>query len=100
MTPRDFCFWLQSAFELADLKELNAEQVQTIKNHLKLVFVTSIDPQMSDDPVTQQVLQNIHDGKPALDGLHQNSTGIHLITPSDNTDYSGTGGINDVVFRC
>lgn len=42
MNSLDFCYWLQGFFELSkksQLKELDENQVQTIKYHLKLVFV-------------------------------------------------------------
>jgi hypothetical protein len=41
MNSLDFCYWLQGFFELSkkpQLKELDENQVQTIKYHLKLVF--------------------------------------------------------------
>jgi len=41
MNSLDFCYWLQGFFELSkksELKELDENQVQTIKYHLKLVF--------------------------------------------------------------
>lgn len=38
MTPEAFCYWLQGALELADMKEMSPEDVQKIKDHLKLVF--------------------------------------------------------------
>jgi hypothetical protein len=41
MTPRDFAYWLQGFFELADRDQLSAEQVQVIKEHLALVFDNS-----------------------------------------------------------
>lgn len=63
MTSRDFAFWLQGTFELGDIKTLNEKQVQTIKNHLKLVFFHEIDPSYSDDPAVQAKMQEIHDGK-------------------------------------
>ena len=38
MTPRDFCYWLQGFFEIADPEEVTFEEVQRIKDHLNLVF--------------------------------------------------------------
>lgn len=38
MTPEQFCYWLQGALELGDLKEFSPQEVQKIKDHLKLVF--------------------------------------------------------------
>ena len=65
MTSRDFCFWLQGYFEIRDvagttpLPSLNAQQVDTIRNHLNLVFVHEIDPSIAGDPAK---LQAVHDG--------------------------------------
>jgi len=38
MTPEQFAYWLQGFMEMADPKELNKNQTQQIKDHLKLVF--------------------------------------------------------------
>lgn len=38
MTSRDFCYWLQGPFEVADLKSLTVEQVEIIDKHLNMVF--------------------------------------------------------------
>ena len=48
MTTRDFAYWLQGLFEIraADPnspKGLTAAQVETIENHLKLVFRSSFE---------------------------------------------------------
>ena len=37
MTPREFCYWLQGFFELADPKELTTAQLRLIEKHLELV---------------------------------------------------------------
>ena len=67
MTSREFCYWLQGSFELGEPNTpLTEKQVQTIKNHLKLVFLHEIDPSYSDDPTVQKIFQNIHDGKQPL----------------------------------
>jgi hypothetical protein len=45
MQSRDFCFWLQGFFELADKQqELTQEQTQIVKNHLDMVFAHEITP--------------------------------------------------------
>jgi len=72
MTTRDFAYWLQGLFEIraADPnspKGLTAAQVETIENHLKLVFKHDLDPQ---EPGDAQENQNIHDGKPPGPFLH------------------------------
>jgi len=62
MKSTEFCYWLQGFFELSDSKELSPKQVESIKNHLNLVFLHEIDPSYSDDKKVQQTYQNIHDG--------------------------------------
>lgn len=37
MKSIEFTYWLQGALELSDIKELNEQQTQTIKNHLAMV---------------------------------------------------------------
>ena len=70
MTSKDFAYWLQGFFELSNANTpLTEKQVQTIKNHLKLVFLHEIDPSYSDDLTVQKIFQNIHDGKKPLDGV-------------------------------
>lgn len=70
MRSDQFVFWLQGFFELSDPSApLTEKQVQTIKNHLKLVFLHEIDPSYSDDPTVQKIFQNIHDGKKPLEGV-------------------------------
>ena len=70
MTSKDFVYWMQGFFELSDGNTpLTEKQVETIKNHLKLVFLHEIDPSYSDDPTVQQIFQNIHDGKKPLEGI-------------------------------
>lgn len=48
MTEQSFCYWLQGFFELSNSNELTTSQVETIKNHLNLVFEHSIDKQYGD----------------------------------------------------
>ena len=63
MQSRDFCFWLQGLFEVANPQELDIRATTLIKQHLALVFRHEIDPSMPD-PTGE--LQSIHDGgKPA-----------------------------------
>lgn len=38
ITPEQFVYWLSGALELGNLKELNAEQVVILKQHLALVM--------------------------------------------------------------
>ncbi len=79
MDSKNFVFWLQGLFELSDTKTLDEKQTQTIKNHLKLVFLYDIDPSYSEDPTVQQIFQNIHDGKKPLEGV--NAALKQLVTP-------------------
>lgn len=75
MTSRDFCFWLQGFFEIAEegreaqpvaanvthtpAVTLTDAQVRVIRRHLTLVFKHEIDPSMPD-PTGE--MQAIHDG--------------------------------------
>lgn len=64
MNARDFCYWLQGFFELdPDVKTLNEQQVQILKNHLRLAFHYDIDRQYEGD---QEQMQAIHDGDDEL----------------------------------
>ena len=78
MTPRDFCYFMQSLFEVADMKKFNEKQTEIIKNHLQLVFVHDIDPaNHAGDKHVKEVLQAIHDGRtppPMPDILLRGST--------------------------
>jgi hypothetical protein len=69
MKARDFAYWLNGIFEGNDTKELDKEQVQTIKNHLKLVFLYDIDPSYTDNKILSHIMQNVHDGKEPMDGV-------------------------------
>lgn len=64
MTSRDFVYWLQGYFELAEADhrdELNAAQVEIVRRHLALVFTHEIDPGMGDDE-HQSKLNKLHGG--------------------------------------
>lgn len=64
MTPQEFCYWLQGYFELTGhIGRLQAEQVESIKRHLAMVFAHSIDPAAGDGQV-QEKLNAIHQGRP------------------------------------
>lgn len=58
MTSRDFAFWLQGYFEIADPIKIGEQEVNLIKKHLNLVFKHEIDPSMGDEK-HQQVLNEI-----------------------------------------
>lgn len=67
MTSRDFVYWCQGLFELAQPKELNAEQTELIRRHLQLVFHHEIDAVNSGgDPAKAAELQAVHDGKASV----------------------------------
>ena len=68
MTSRDFAFWLQGLFELAEPETLDEKQTELIKRHLALVFIHEIDPSHSNDPRVQALLQEVHDNPAAIDG--------------------------------
>ncbi len=58
MKSRDFCYWLQGLFEVAQPQALNAEAVAIIKAHLGMVFIHEIDPSF---PASQKIdLDNQH----------------------------------------
>lgn len=61
MTSRDFAYWLQGFFEVANPKEIDKEQTDMIKKHLNLVFKHEIDPSMGDES-HQIELNKIHNG--------------------------------------
>lgn len=55
MQARDFCYWLQGYFEIANPQSLSAEQLAVVQRHLKMVFVHEIDPSF---PAEQQAALN------------------------------------------
>jgi hypothetical protein len=61
MTSRDFCYWLQGYFEIAEPKEITGEQLKTVQRHLAMVFAHEIDPSMGDKK-HQDLLDLIHAG--------------------------------------
>lgn len=58
MKSTEFCYWLQGMFELNPSKELNAEQTETIKKHLEMVFFHEIDKSYPEHQQNQ--LFNLH----------------------------------------
>ena len=75
MTSRDFCYWLQGAFELGLLENPTKEQMQLVKKHLNLVFKHEIDPSMGDED-HQSELNEIHNEKPKSEKkVKQNKAG-------------------------
>ena len=60
MKSTEFAYWLQGFFELSESNTLTEKQVETIKNHLNLVFYHEIDPSYSSNPKVQAEMQNIY----------------------------------------
>ena len=88
MTSRDFAYWLQGLFELADPKTLNEKQTELIKRHLNLVFIHEIDPSYSDDPEVQAKLQAIHDGTTLRVGPDPD---VRIVNNDDPSTVDGPG---------
>lgn len=77
MQSRDFCYWLQGYFEIAQSGihpdqngnapaiGLNGAQIQVIKNHLNMVFKHEIDPSHGDAK-HQKELAKAHEGKSSM----------------------------------
>jgi len=64
MTSRDFCYWLQGAMELGQVKSLSEEQTTVLRNHLNMVFVHEIDPSLGDEAHKEEV-RRAHEGPEA-----------------------------------
>jgi hypothetical protein len=65
MTSENFCYWVQSLFEVAKMKSFDEEATETIRKHLSMVFYHEIDPKMGDKE-HQGKLTEIHHG-PSID---------------------------------
>lgn len=109
MTSRDFCYWAQGFFEIANPQEgLTPQQTELIKKHLNMVFFHEIDPSYSKDPKHLAALQKIHDGlnKPVMeditDQVHQSfqpsNSGSFLPHSGHTGNYFPSE--NDVILRC
>lgn len=76
ITSREFCYWLQGYFEINnDVKRLtlDANQVDMIQKHLKLVFRHEIDPSYGPESV-QEELNQIHQGSTCNPNVTQHTT--------------------------
>ena len=62
MTSRDFAYWMQGFLELAPPGPMSAEQVDTVRKHLALVFIHEIDP-TAGNAAHQADLNAAHAGK-------------------------------------
>ena len=91
MKADQFCYWLQGIFEGNDITTLDKDQVTTIKNHLKLVFLYDIDPSYTDNVILQRIMQNIHDGKDPMNGV----TAKLNNTTSQSSNYD-----SDAIMKC
>lgn len=58
MTSRDFVYWLQGFFEIANPKTIDAERVEMIQKHLNLVFIHEIDPSINANH-SQEVIEKM-----------------------------------------
>lgn len=63
MTSRDFCYWLQGYFEVANPDVIHMDKIEMIKKHLNLVFIHEIDPSMGDKK-EQDKLNKVHNTNP------------------------------------
>ena len=54
MSPENFAYWLQGYFEIGKSEELTKEQVQEIKNHLKLVLL-KLTPSVTIQPESVKI---------------------------------------------
>jgi len=68
MTAENFVYWLQGYFELSNNKTLDESQIETIENHLAMVFIHDIDPKF---PAEQQSQLNQAHQQLAEDRLRQ-----------------------------
>lgn len=93
MKADQFCYWLQGIFEGNNITKLDEEQVTTIKNHLKLVFLYDIDPSYTDNKILQHIMQNVHDGKDPMDG-------VTASLKNEWPDLSSTRPTNEVRLKC
>lgn len=74
MNSRDFVYWMQGFFEIANNVKgvgLSVSQVEIIKRHLNLVFKHEIDPSFGDEKHLQE-----------LDEIHREPTGEPTPVPA------------------
>lgn len=86
MSPESFCYWLSGFFEISQHSEapqtLNAEQVEEIKSHLKLVM-NKINQNTSQEGSVQLPLFPSYQPlmPPFNPGLEHDSTGVRPSWP-------------------
>ena len=56
MSPENFCYWLQGAFELGKT-DFSEKDIQNIRNHLELVF-NKVTPNLNT--MSDRVMPNIY----------------------------------------
>lgn len=64
MTARDFCYWLQGYFEIAEAPDItvtgmSGKQMELVRRHLSMVFAHDIDPS-AGGPEVQAKLDSLH----------------------------------------
>lgn len=59
MTSRDFVYWLQGFFEVANPVNIDQTQLEIIKKHISLVFIHEIDPSAGNFE-HQNLLNSMH----------------------------------------
>lgn len=88
MTSRDFCYWCQGFFEIAEASDpgcrlaLTPDQTSMIRRHLAMVFKHEIDPSFLAEQ--QAELNAIHMGA----------------TPDKTQTTIGGTGPDGTVYRC
>lgn len=69
MRSRDFCFWLQGAFEICEPEQLDERQIEQIKTHLDIVAVSQKDVKDTSPAAGFcRSLRIILDGQTTLEG--------------------------------
>lgn len=70
MTPENFCYWLQGFMELSNERTLTPEQVQSIRDHLNLVFIKltplACATPVSDPNLTSDFAKAIEEGRKGM----------------------------------
>lgn len=89
MRHRDFCFWLQGAFEICDPPSITAAQVECIKRHLALVDESQKDVKRLDGPAafcrTLKILLQTDKNRP--DGVGLNGTELAVVKKLLNAEF-------------
>jgi hypothetical protein len=95
MSPENFVYWLNGFFEISGSKALTEEQVQVLKDHLKLVLtkktpnITIANPGLGSDKI------DLSKGPVCLKRISVIST----ITSTGVSPLTVDGGVGPVSFR-